>query len=100
MKFSVFSMTIHNFSEFYNLLVKCNLSKISPFAEFVSIVDDYKAHCMCTNPSQKESKKSKCVITYRKIVNNNLANYMPSIKSILKCGPISFLCDGSILKNY
>ena len=55
----VSKMLIHNFSECYNLLNRCNLTRISPFKEFISIVDDYKTHCMCTNPNQKESKKNK-----------------------------------------
>jgi len=96
----VSKMLIHNFSECYNLLNRCNLTRISPFKEFISIVDDYKTHCMCTNPNQKESKKNNCVITYRKIVSNNLTNYIPNIKSILKSGPITFLCEGKPLKTF
>lgn len=93
-------MNITNFSEFYNMINRCNLQKTAPFSTFISVVDDYKLHCNCTNPSEKNVKRFKCVDLYVKLVNNNIPNYIPTIKSLLKFGKIIFSNNGKIIKVY
>ena len=93
-------MNISNFSELYNLLIRCNLQKVTPFSNFISIVDDYKAHCNCVNPTEKNIKRERCIDAYVRLVNTTLSSYMTIIKTTFKSGPIVFLNNGKIIKTY
>jgi len=93
-------MIINNFSEFSNLVMRCNLQGISPFSSFISLVNDYKAHCNCVNPTEKSIKRDRCVDAYVRLVNTTLSSYMTMIKSVFKSGPITFSNNGKVIKTY
>jgi hypothetical protein len=93
-------MNISNFSEFYNLIARCNLQNTSPFSIFKSHVDDYKAHCNCNNPDVRSNKKAQCVATYINLATGSISSYIAFVKSTVKTPAITFLNNGKVIKTY
>jgi hypothetical protein len=93
-------MNINNFTEFSSLIRNSNLESISPFSNFIELVENYKTLCGCKGAAVKESARTNANNTYVRIVTDNLPNYMPHIKNKIKESSISFYNEGVLIKTY
>ena len=86
-------MNINNVTEFYNLLKSKGL--VSEFSNLIDCVDNYKAKCLCNNPTDKLNTYNNCVSIYTAIVNGPISNY------IYKIGQsVTFYEKGRVIKSY
>lgn len=95
-------MTIHNFTEFYNLLKNNDgiTNTVPKMKDFVLLTESYKAVCSCNRKSEKLRMQALCETEYRSLVNNVVPSHIQVFKAVLKQNQIKFLFNNGLLKDF
>ena len=92
-------MTINNFTELYNLLIKSGLQNTPPYANFINTVNAYKSACNCKGKNTKETLKNQAIAQYLSLINS-IVPYVSQIKQHNGNESISFYNNGQIVQEY
>lgn len=95
-------MTVHNFTEFYNILKNNNgiTNSISGLKNFVMQVETYKSLCSCNRKAEKIRLQNKCEEDYKTLVSTVVRQNIDTFHAVLRQPKIKFLYNNTMLGEF
>ena len=96
------SMTINNFTEFYNLLKNNDAisNTIGGMKDYILLVESYRDMCSCNRKAEKIRLKMECETQYRLLVTSTIAANINMFFTVLDQPKITFVHNNAIIRSF